>query len=58
VLFALVRPLIRKLVEQGYLTEEDDWILPTRDAIRSQDPSLSDADAAKLLAAARKALKA
>jgi len=41
--------LVRKLEEQGYLTLKSDFVYPTVDALRWQNPSLSEADAQKLL---------
>jgi hypothetical protein len=52
-----LKPMIRRLDEQGYLSADSNGILPTIEAIRSQDPSLSEKDAAKLIAGAKKRLR-
>ena len=51
-----LKPAIRKLVEQGYVTVEGDtypMIYPTVAALRHQDPKLSKAEAQRILARAR-----
>lgn len=46
--------MIRRLTEEGYLVSQGDAILPTVEALRSQDPSLTQKDAAKVFARARR----
>ena len=46
-------PTLRKLVEKGYLTIQGEtfpWVYPTIAALRHQDPTLSEAQAKKILA--------
>ena len=53
-----LQPAIRKLVELGYVTLEGEMypvIYPTIEALRQQDPHLSEEDARKILAKARRA---
>jgi hypothetical protein len=45
-------PTLRKLVDKGYLTIDGEifpWVLPTVEALRKQDPALSDEEARKIL---------
>ena len=41
--------LVRKLQQQGYLTVKNDFVYPTVAALRWQNPSLSEAEAQRLL---------
>ena len=53
-----LQPAIRKLVELGYVTVEGEIypiIYPTIEALRHQDPRLSEADAREILANVRRA---
>ena len=53
-----LQPALRKLVELGYVTLEGEMypvIYPTREALRQQDPRLSEDDARKILAKVRRA---
>lgn len=53
-----LKPAIRKLVELGYVTLEGDVypiIFPTVEALRHQDPRLSEKEARRILAKARRA---
>ncbi len=53
-----LQPAIRKLVDLGYITLEGDMypiIYPTTEALRHQDPRLSEDDARKILANVRRA---
>ena len=52
-----LKPAVRKLVEQGYITVEGDIypvIYPTVAALRHQDPKLSKAEAERILARVRR----
>lgn len=53
-----LQPAIRKLVDLGYVTVEGDVypiIYPTIEALRQQDPRLSENDARRILAKVRRA---
>jgi DNA-binding MarR family transcriptional regulator len=41
--------IVRKLEEQGYVTVKNDFVYPTVAALRWQNPSLSEAEAQKIL---------
>ncbi len=48
--------MLRKLKDQGYLSIKPNAILPTVKALRTQDPNLSEKEAAKLLARTKRRL--
>jgi DNA-binding IclR family transcriptional regulator len=50
---ARLRTILRKLEEQGWLTVKSDFVYPTIEALRWQNPNLEERDARKMLRSLR-----